>query len=427
MSPKAFALLLSLTASAVAQTYTTKKIVFKHPGPFTQAQLESASGLHAGMKVTGDDVGAAAQKLADSQYFDNVQAAMADSGGLVVTFDLTPSPAAKFLPTGFENFVWLTPAEIDAALHAKLPLYNGTMAEGSAAVADASAALQDALLTKGIHAHVTCDSVEPNLLHPTRVLEFRVQDPAPRIANIKLDGVSSDLVPLLQISVNKTANTLYNAGLNGLLTADRILEPIRDGGYAKATLESQTVEVQPVTSGSTPVIVHATLHTGSMYKVSAITFAGTPLFSADDFARTTKLKPGDIASQKLLLETLAPLNDAYLSKGFLDVVIQSDPKYDEAARTVAYNITVEPGEPYKLHDITPQGLDNAAVAADFKRGFLLKPGDVYNPIYVKTFIKQNTALQAFQGYTGLYKATAFPATHTVDLTLVFSSSTVNVH
>jgi outer membrane protein assembly factor BamA len=422
--------LLSFSAflSASAQSYTAKKIVFKHPGSFTQGQLEAASGLHADMKVTGEDVGAAAQKLADSQYFDNVTGAMdAGSGGIIVTFDLAPAPAAKFLPAGFENLVWLTPTEIDAAIRSKVPLYDGTMAEGSSAVDDASSALKEALAAKGVQARIECESVEPSLQHPVRVLEFRVVNPVVRVENIKVIGVTQALIPLLQTSVNKTARTLYNAGLNGPLTSDSLLAPIKDAGYVKAQLADESVDTGTASNGIVPVVVHATLNAGETYHLGKISFAGTPLYSTEEFDKNAKLKPGELASAKLLYETLEPLRSAYLSKGYLDVVVKADPVFDETAKTVSYNVSVTAGEPYMLHDIVTQGLDDPAAQADFKRGFALKLGEPFNPTYVRGFIKENTALRAFQTYTGTYKATAFPATHTVDLVMVFAGGTTNVN
>jgi outer membrane protein insertion porin family len=46
-------------------------------------------------------------------------------------------------------------------------------------------------------------------------------------------------------------------------------------------------------------------------------------------------------------------------------------------------------------------------------------GALYNPEYVSNFLKNNTALQALEGYRAGFKAYADPNTHTVDLVLTF--------
>ena len=102
----------------------------------------------------------------------------------------------------------------------------------------------------------------------------------------------------------------------------------------------------------------------------------------------------------------------------MDVAIVAAPTLDSAAHTVAYAVAVTPGEQYRLHEITPNNLDPAA-HADFDRGFLPKPGDLYNPEYVAGFLKANTALRALAGYSASFKAYADPNTHTVDLVINF--------
>jgi outer membrane protein insertion porin family len=111
----------------------------------------------------------------------------------------------------------------------------------------------------------------------------------------------------------------------------------------------------------------------------------------------------------------------------MDVIIDGSPVLDTAAYTVAYTVTVTPGERYRVHTVTANGLDPAA-QADFNRGYLMKEGQLYNPEYLVGFLKNNSALQALAGYGAAWKAYADPNTHTVDLVLTFvRGAPVNVH
>ncbi len=49
----------------------------------------------------------------------------------------------------------------------------------------------------------------------------------------------------------------------------------------------------------------------------------------------------------------------------------------------------------------------------------MKAGELYNPEYTATFLKNNTALRALEGYSAGFKAYADPNTHTVDLVITF--------
>ena len=421
-APLVFAIACNGTPAQTA--YTVKRITFKNPGTFTQRQLETAAQVHAGDHLNAAALGAAAQRLVDTGYFDNVQANFDGTAtSTAAVFTLTPSDLAPMLHTGFENFVWLTHDQLEAAIHAKLSLFNDRLVEGAAQVDAVDVALTEALAAAGITATVTHETVEPTLVHPERTLEYRVQRPSIRVMDIKLAGVTPELRPLVQKSVNGAARTAYNDGLSGRRTADLILAPLLDAGYTAATLSNLVLEPAPAPDGSIALTVAASLQSGDVYHVAKLAFTPTPLVTAEAFAAGQKLHPGDIAAMHSLLESLAPVDAAYRRQGYLDVIVDAHPAPDQAAHTVDYNITVTPGMPYRIHEVKTEGLD-AAAKADFDRGFLLRPGEIYNPEYVAGFLKNNSALKALTGYAAAYKASADPSTHTVDLLMNFFKGSV---
>jgi outer membrane protein insertion porin family len=406
------------TAVAADVTYTAAKIVFNHPGPYTQVQLETAAGIHPGTTFNNNDLGAAAQRLIDTGFFVNVGATLTGRvDAASVLFDIEPIERAQMLHVGFENFVWLTHSELEAALQAKSPLFQDYLPESSPLEDVFNAALTDALAAKGVTAKVTHETVEPTMLRPERVIEFRVASPAVGVANVKLDGVSTNLAPLIQKSVNAAVRFGYNEGLAGETTGDRILAPLLDAGYVEAALTG--VVLAPTVSGDTAsVVISATLNPGDVYHVSSIIFAGSPLLSAESFANSQKLHPGDVASRSLLFQTLGPLDAAYRRQGYMDVIAEAIPEVDATTHQVAYTVSVKPGEQYRIREVTAKNLDPAA-QAEFDRGFLMKGGQLYNPEYLTGFMKNNTSLQSLVTYSFAYKAYADPNTHTVDLVLTF--------
>ena len=409
-----------LSAAVSAQTYTAEKTVFSQLGPFTQQQLEDAAALHAGSTFTAADLGAAAQRLVNTGYFDGVDATIeGKTTHAIVKFDDKPTPLPAMLHVGFENFVWLTHDEIEAVIKARFPLYIDYLPENSPHQDEIKSALTAALAARSVTAEVAFDTYEPTLFHPQREIAFRVSSPSIRVANIKLAGVTPALVPLVQKSVNATAHTSYTEGPADHTTADRILAPLLDSGYIQASLSDVVVTPSPAPTGGIGVVLGATLTPGEIFHVSSINYPGTPILSAADFTAVAKLHPGDIASHQALLDTLAPIDAAYRRLGYMDVVIHADPIPDAASHQVAYAVTVSPGDQYRIHEVTTNNLDPAA-KADFDRVFLLKPGALYNPDYVRTFLKNNTAIRSFERYSAGFKAYADPAAHTVDLVITFT-------
>ena len=171
------------------------------------------------------------------------------------------------LPVGFENFVWLTHAELEAAIHSRFPLFNDYLPENSPHQEDVKSALVAALAAKSIPAQVEGDEFQPTLAHPVREIVFTVTRPALKVTNVKLTGVTPALVPLIQKSVNATAGTRYSEGPADKTTADRILAPLLDAGYAQATLTDIVPTPTPGPSGSTGVVLAATLSPGDLFHV----------------------------------------------------------------------------------------------------------------------------------------------------------------
>ena len=408
----------SSCAAQAVQTYIAQHVAFTQLGPFTQSELENTCGLRSGTHFTTVELSAAVQRLSESGYFDAVSARL---NGSTVVFDIKPTDRSHLLLVGFENFVWLTKGEIKAAIQAKLPLYDGLLPEGSPLQDDIQHVIAAALAAKSIQAEVTYQTYEPTLQHPQRTIGFRIVTPSIRVTNIKLSGVTHDLVPLIQRSVNATAHTRYTEGPANETTQESILAPLLNAGYIEANL----ADVLPVPSSQTPetvgLIINARLEAGEIYKVSTMTYAGSPLLSAEAFNASAKLHPGDVASRAALLASLTPIDTAYRRQGYADVAVKAAPNVNKATHEVAYSVTVEPGEQYRVHEMIATNLDPAA-RTDFDRGFLMKAGDLYNPEYISGFLKNNTALRALENYSASWKATADPAAHTVDLVITFTHS-----
>jgi hypothetical protein len=49
----------------------------------------------------------------------------------------------------------------------------------------------------------------------------------------------------------------------------------------------------------------------------------------------------------------------------------------------------------------------------------MKTGELFNPEYLGSFLKNNTALLALLPYVGSWKAYADPSTHTVNVVMTF--------
>src|SRR5580704_15444165 len=106
-----FLCLLAPALQLPAQSIILPKISFTGAPAYSQTDLLAVSGLKPGATSTPAAIQAAAQRISDT--------------GLI--FHLKPMPAENVLPAQSTNFIWWKPAELTAALHARVPLFIGAV------------------------------------------------------------------------------------------------------------------------------------------------------------------------------------------------------------------------------------------------------------------------------------------------------------
>ena len=404
---------------ALGQKMTVGKVAFRNAGSLQWADLEAVAAFHAGEKVSVAEIQAAAQHLMDTGFFDDVKV---DSAGPntapTIIFVLKPLPSSEMLAVGFENFVWLTDAELREAVHKTFPLFEGTLPENSNQLEAIDAALQDALAAKGVaQARVSHSLIQPTTAEPVHALSFRVSQPSVVIDQVPLAG-EAPLETALSRMTGKLHNAPFVEGYAPDATPDLLLQPYLNAGFLDAKLTDAKVELGQATANRVKVDYAATVQHGEVYHVSQIQFAGTPLVTADAFAAAAKLHAGDVASRTQLLATTAPIDAAYHKQGYMDEYVDTGSTLDNAGHTVSYRLTVVPGEQYRLHSLSVVGLPPEA-RAQFDLAWTMKVGELYDAEYVRAFIVNNSAMQSLSRYTGSFQAAADPATHLVDLTVQF--------
>ena len=377
------------------------------------------AAFHAGEKVSVAEIQTAAQHLMDTGFFDDVKV---DSTGPNATptiiFVLKPLPPGDMLPVGFENFVWLTDAEVREAVHKAFPLFAGTLPENSNQVDSIDAALVAALAAKGVaQARVSHSLIQPTTGRPVHALSFRVSQPVVVVNQVMLAG-EAPLENELSRITGKLHNAPFAEGYAPDATPDLLLQPYLNAGFLDAELAESQVKVGQGTTDRVGVDFGATVQHGEVYHVSAIQFAGTALVTEGSFAAEAKLHAGDVASRTQLLATTAPIDAAYHKQGYMDEYVDTGAALDDAAHTVSYRLTVVPGEQYRLHSVSVVGLPPEA-RAQFDLAWTMKAGELYDAEYVRAFIVNNSAMQSLSRYAGGFQAAADPQTHLVDLTVTF--------
>jgi outer membrane protein assembly factor BamA len=223
---------------ALAQ-YSLDKVVFSGAAPYNDAELLAVAGIQPGQFAAQDSLKNAAQHLLDSGLFDDLQVDRAVAGKmLTVHFNLKPKPPAGLLAVSLENLVWFTPEELAQGIHQRVPLYHGAISDAGNMADLIQAALEQMLAAKGVKATLTHSVVEPTNQHPMRVVDYKVEQPAPRVTALEATIVSQSPEALADAKVTLPKNGMsYNEGLTGLTIEDFLLRPARSAGYVAAKVE----------------------------------------------------------------------------------------------------------------------------------------------------------------------------------------------
>lgn len=425
---------LGLASLQAIGQWTFGKATYKNAGAYQQADLDAVLMLHKGEKVSTESLQTAAQRLMDTGYFSDVGVGTAGTtAALELVLTLKPLSDSQMTAVGFENFVWLTPEELHAAVHKAAPLFHGRLPDTGSEAEKIQAALTAAVAAKGQRVTVTSDTIEATTEQPLRAVEFRVERPRVVVSAVRLQGVSAAMAPSVEAATKRLVGSTYNAGLAGATTEGRLLEPYQNAGYLEATLTDVKNNIIANDAGSVGVEIAGNMSEGAVYHVASLEYAGTAIAPASVLDAPPpvtenvlmrpivhRLKPGDLASRKELLGTLWPIESAYRRQGYMDVVIDPGATLDKTAHTVAYKVSVVPGEQYRIAELKPTGLDPAA-QAEFNRAWTMREGDLYNVEYVRGFLINNSGLRSLANYTFAYRAEADPLKHTVILTLTFRS------
>ena len=412
--------LSAFTLPAMAQ-YTAGIITFSGAPASQQTALADTAKLHTGEAFSAADLQAAAQRLSDTGFFDDVQVALQGPfKSIAVKFSLKPISPAAIVQVSFGNLFWFTPEELATGIRARVPLFGPSLPEAGTLIDATQAALADMLHQRGINGRLTHDVSEPSPERQARVVTFRVSSPRVVVASVHLNGISAEFAPAFRERAGKVVGSPLDDGLEHRSTNERLLLPYLDAGYLNAHIDDRVLTPTTTTPDKIELDLAGRVVPGPLLHLGALTWTGTPELSNADFAAVTSMHTGDPASITSLSKTVASIAAPYHKEGYADIVIEAVPTIDTSAGTVSYVFTPIPGEQYRIHTITPEGL-TPAQQVDFDRGWKMKSGDLFNTDYIAHFITSNTAIRSFEHTSATYKAIRDPAAHLVDVTIFFSS------
>ena len=358
----------------------------------TEAQVAILAGLQPGALASRDDLQAAADKLVQSGLFAKVKYNFQTRvDGLLVTFHVEEAPR---LPAYFDNIPWFTDGELNDAIRAKLPFYDGTLPSAGAVVDQAADAVSAFLVTHGLQAAIEHQALA-NPSGDGSVQQFHIEGASLRIASLEFSDASLNTSRLVQQQVSELKGKPYSRMAIDLFLTEQIRPIYQKQGYLHAKLGPPEVRLTGNPNQKLPeqIPVYIPIAPGSVYHWKGVNWTGNSVLSSMTLTGDLRLREGDVADGMALEAGWDRVREEYGHRGYLDVKVDPLATYNDEVHSVAYNVRVEEGAPYKYDGLMITGLSTTAEKR-LRDAWPIQQGEVFNKTAFEEFL---TKLQAHRG------------------------------
>jgi len=365
--------------AGAADHFNLARIVVTGSQRYREDDVVRATGLAVSTQVTADDLQNAANRLGNSGAFASVQFLFKPVvGGKGVEADFQVTDTEKYLPAVFENFVWFSDQELQAAVHQAVPLFKGELPSSGSMSDDVSVALAKFLASKGLPSEISY-IMSANFGGPPTAYKFKVAGANLKIRDVVLTNATHLAPEQLAKAVEPLKGTEYLRS-DVAVVLEKNLSPIyQQRGYLKFAIN----DIKPKVDDKSQVTIETTLSEGEQYRLGGVSWSGNTLISSDELAKRITLKPGSPVDALQLDRDLSQVRKLYGKFGREAVIIKPVPAF--VNDTVNYAFQVTEGDLYHMGKLEIQGVEPEQ-AHKLEQVWKLAEGAPYDATYVHEFI-----------------------------------------
>jgi outer membrane protein assembly factor BamA len=374
--------------ASAKEAYRLAELKFIGLNRFTGEQVSVAMGLRVGDRVGPARLAAAADLLAKSGAFDDVNFRYSsDAGALTAEFRVVETQ--KVLPCVFDNFVWFSDEQLDQALRKRVPFYAGVAPESGGTVEQVRVALRDIIRADGIQGEVEETPSSAGIGQPVSRFVFRVTGVPMPIRTASFPGASVVSENDLVVASKEIFGQDFSSTFVSTFASSGLLPIYRRRGYLRARFEQPQVKI--IQSSADPahpeIAVTIPVAEGSEFLWAKAEWEGNRQFSAEDLDRMLGMKPREVANAEKVEAGLAAIANAYQKRGFIDAAVRNRIILEDDTRMASWDVSIDEGAQYRLGKVIFAGLTERA-SQQLTRSWKLKPGEVYDGSYALDFMKE---------------------------------------
>ena len=348
-------------------------------------EVITTSGLKAGAPFSVEDLDAAGQRLMDSGLFTKVSYRTTGRGNQVTVVFLVKEGKGGQSPVVFDNFVWFTDDELNAAIRREVPSYNGTATDSGRMTDDIKRALQKLLQEHHIEGAVDYAPEQAGLNSNKQEHLYSVSGVRIPICSLHFPGAENVPEVKLEMSSAQLTEADYSQKTT-VAFSTYVLYPIyRQVGQLKARFGRPVTKLESSTKCK-GVELSIPVEEGPIYLWDKAEFIGNETLSARDLAGALGIQNGEVANGARIDKGLLEVARTYGHTGYLEASVNGTPEFDDASKRVSYKITVKEGQQFKMGKLTIKGLEEAD-ANSLSERWKLRNGEVFDSSYSERFFK----------------------------------------
>jgi len=355
----AAAALLCISGCACAQTAAGSAkldaVTIEGSARYKSDQIAAAIGMKPGIMVDRDALQGGADKLVALGLFSSVSYKFSSiPAGVRVTYTVVDAPAA---PVIFDNFPWVTDAEITDALRQSGVLFDGTAPFGGTVLDTIATAIEHFLDSRSIHVRVSHAMVaDPS--SGRQVQQFRADDVTLIINSVNFsDELASKDVGLTD-RVPDLVGKPYSRSTIELFTFEQVRPLYLGRAYLRAQFPPPIAKLAPGTANPLDAKLDVTIPIlpGPRYTWAGIQWIGNAGIHNDELDRMVDFKPGDPLDANRLTLITQHIEDFYHQHGYLDFKLDLQPHFDDSDTRVTYSANIHEGPQYHMGKLVLTGL-----------------------------------------------------------------------
>jgi len=351
---------------------------------YTREQVLAVAGLKVGQLAGKPEFDAARDRLVASGAFETVSYRFVpdpNGQGYAATFQITE--ANPMLPVRFEE-LGVPDGEIEAALHARDPLFSTAHLPATQAVLDRYVAwiqqfLAGKAITETIAGRVTATAPDQF------AIVFRPARNLPAVALVTFEG--NQVIPQgpLREAVSGVAvGMLYTEGEFRSVLNTSVVPLYERRGRIRVAFPKIRTEPAGDVQG---INVFVAVDEGQSYDLGNVEIAGPAPVSPTELLKAGDFKTGDLANFDRVNEGLDRIRKAVRRAGYMDARVSSSRRIDDQKKTVDVTVSVDAGSQFAMGKLNIVGLDLDS-EAEMRRIWTMSLGKPFNPDYPDFFLSK---------------------------------------